>query len=526
MNSRSTTVDLRPDHLATVNAILIAEVPDYEVWAFGSRANWTARDSSDLDLAIASKEPVPVKRLRRLQRAFEESYLPLKVDVVDLSRASAEFRGLIERQHVVLRKPTDSAAEHSTDREWRSLPLEDALETLIDYRGKTPKKVTQGIPLITARIIKGGRIETPEEFISPDDYEGWMRRGIPRAGDVLLTTEAPLGEVAQLDERKVALAQRVVALRGKKGLLENDFLKYLLQSSQVQDQLKSRASGTTVQGIKQSELRKISLSVPPLDQQRAIAHTLGLLDRKIELNRRMNETLEAMAQALFKKLFVDGIPNALPEGWEIKSLGDLTDLITKGTTPTEENVAGAKISDTQTNYLRVNAIALDGSILDDKLMRIPESVHDGILRRSILRVGDVVYTIAGTIGRVALIEESVLPANCNQAIAIIRPRPGIPSGFLLLSMKQPVFQEELHSNIVHAVQANLSLGMLSRAKIISPPLQILSSLFRPVDDILRIIWANRSEVRTLATLRGALLPKLLSGELRIKDAQRIIGEQA
>src|ERR1700730_10928277 len=113
MNLRNTIVDLRPDHLATVNAILLAEIPDYEVWAFGSRANWTAKDSSDLDLAIASKEPVPVKRLRRLRRAFEESYLPLKVDVVDLAKASSEFRGLIEKQHVVLRRrETDGAANH------------------------------------------------------------------------------------------------------------------------------------------------------------------------------------------------------------------------------------------------------------------------------------------------------------------------------------------------------------------------------------------------------------------------------
>jgi type I restriction enzyme, S subunit len=523
MNLRSTTVDLRPDHLATVNAILLAEVPDYEVWAFGSRANWTAKDSSDLDLAIASNEPVPAKRLRRLQRAFEESYLPLKVDVVDLSRASPEFRGLIEDQRVVLRKPeTDGAANHPTDREWRSLPLEEALETLIDYRGKTPKKVTEGIPLITARIIKSGRIETPEEFISPDDYEGWMRRGIPRAGDVLLTTEAPLGEVAQLDDRKVALAQRVVALRGKKGLLDNDFLKYLLQSSQVQDQLKSRASGTTVQGIKQSELRKISLSIPPLEQQRAIAHTLGLLDKKIELNRRMNETLEAIGSTLFKKVFVDATHGALPEGWEITSLGDLTELITKGTTPTQENIASATIFDRQINYLRVNAIAEDGSILDDKLMRIPESVHNGVLQRSILKAGDLVYTIAGTIGRIAVIEETLLPANCNQAVAIIRPRSGIPSGFLLLSMQQPTFQDELHSNIVHAVQANLSLGMISKAKIISPRREAVSRLFQPIDKILKNITANRSESRTLAAMRDALLPKLLSGELGVKHIEAVV----
>ena len=80
---------------------------------------------------------------------------------------------------------------------WPLFPLEDCLDALIDYRGKTPEKTTSGIPLITAKVIKGGRIEKPNEFIAVDNYDAWMRRGIPECGDVVLTVEAPLGEVAQ-----------------------------------------------------------------------------------------------------------------------------------------------------------------------------------------------------------------------------------------------------------------------------------------------------------------------------------------
>ena len=93
--------------------------------------------------------------------------------------------------------------------EWSTFFLEDCLDALIDYRGKTPIKTEYGIPLITAKVIKGGRIETPTEFIATDDYDSWMRRGIPECGDVVLTVEAPLGEVAQLGSEKIALAQRV-----------------------------------------------------------------------------------------------------------------------------------------------------------------------------------------------------------------------------------------------------------------------------------------------------------------------------
>ena len=136
---------------------------------------------------------------------------------------------------------------------WESHNLEDVLDALIDYRGKTPQKTSQGIPLITAKIIKDGFVQSPDEFIGEEDYDGWMVRGLPQVGDIVLTTEAPLGEVAQLKDARVALAQRIVTLRGKSGVLDNGFLKYFLISELGQSRLKERETGTTVTGIKQSE---------------------------------------------------------------------------------------------------------------------------------------------------------------------------------------------------------------------------------------------------------------------------------
>jgi type I restriction enzyme S subunit len=166
-------------------------------------------------------------------------------------------------------------------------------------------KTNFGIPLITAKIVKSGRTEKPEEFISEEDYIEWMQRGYPEKGDIVFTTEAPLGEVAQLKSEKVALAQRIITLRGKRDRLNNNYLLYALQSDYVRDQILSRATGTTVIGIKQTELRKVILPLPPLPEQRAIAEILSSLDDRIELNNRMNRTLESMAQAIFKQWFVD-----------------------------------------------------------------------------------------------------------------------------------------------------------------------------------------------------------------------------
>ena len=207
--------------------------------------------------------------------------------------------------------------------EWKQDRLIDILDTLIDYRGKTPNKVERGIPLITAKIVKNGRIETPTEFLPTEDYNGWMVRGFPQVGDVVLTTEAPLGEVAQLTDEKIALAQRIVCLRGKEGVLDNTYLKYFFLSNIGQNRLKARETGTTVTGIKQSELKEILIDYPKIDTQKAIASVLSSLDDKIELNRRINDNLEQQAQALFKSWFVDN-PNP---NWSETTLSEIANFI-------------------------------------------------------------------------------------------------------------------------------------------------------------------------------------------------------
>src|SRR5688572_8676179 len=121
---------------------------------------------------------------------------------------------------------------------WKFLPLESCMSAVIDYRGKTPRKSSHGVPLVTAKVVKGGRITGGvREYIAFEDYDAWMRRGLPQPGDVVITTEAPLGEVAQLDGSRVALAQRLITMRGTPGVLDNTFLKFALQSHYVQAQL-------------------------------------------------------------------------------------------------------------------------------------------------------------------------------------------------------------------------------------------------------------------------------------------------
>lgn len=133
--------------------------------------------------------------------------------------------------------------------------IEGVIETLIDYRGKTPAKTSSGVKLITAKVIKDGFIQDGNhEYIAEDDYDSWMRRGLPKQWDILITTEAPLGEVAQLHSpERVALAQRVILLRGNPAVIDQGYFYQALKSPFVQAGLKARGTGTTVLGIKQSE---------------------------------------------------------------------------------------------------------------------------------------------------------------------------------------------------------------------------------------------------------------------------------
>lgn len=448
--------------------------------------------------------------------------------------------------------------------DWNEQFLEDCMDAIIDYRGKTPKKTDCGIPLITAKIIKKGRILPVSEYIAEEDYNDWMRRGIPLTGDVVLTTEAPLGEVAQLDGRKIALAQRVITLRGKENFLDNTFLKYLLMSHDVQHQLDGRGTGTTVKGIKQSELRKLMLTFPKLGEQKAIAHVLGALDDRIELNRRMNETLEAMAQALFKSWFVDFDPvidNGLasgkeipvefsdraaaraalvdqrqplpaeirtlfpreftdstelgwiPKGWEVASYSKYAALNQASWTMknTPENVQYVDLSNTK-----------DGKIN----LVVPYAFADAPSRaRRILKKHD---TIIGT----------VRPGNRSFAYVHKEGLTG-STGFAVMTPKEKRFrsfvylgltQDKVIENFAHladgAAYPAIRPEVVANFESVFPTADLIESFDSCVYPWIEQMGKHEEQAGTLAQLRDTLLPKLLSGEVRIPDAEKMVGELA
>lgn len=185
---------------------------------------------------------------------------------------------------------------------WNVITMESVLNKVIDYRGKSPPKSDCGIPLITAKNIRQGYIdENPKEYIFADQYESWMVRGIPTTGDIFITTEAPLGNVAKVPGFKFAIGQRVLALNPAP-CISSDYLLYLMQSRYFQDQLELQSTGSTVAGIKQSTFRKILIPLPPVQEQQSITKPLDSIVRRIDSTFLKLHQAERMKKALMQDL--------------------------------------------------------------------------------------------------------------------------------------------------------------------------------------------------------------------------------
>lgn len=187
--------------------------------------------------------------------------------------------------------------------EWEVKPIETKLECIIDYRGRTPVKTDSGIPLITAKNVRDGYLcEEPREFIALDAYGSWMTRGFPEPGDVMITTEAPMGNVARVPDYKMALAQRLITLPTKKGELASDYLFWMLHWTRTLERLELLTSGSTVVGIKQSIFRKVEFCFPPIEEQLRIATLLNAEKDTGESNLKHLAKLRSLKTALMQDL--------------------------------------------------------------------------------------------------------------------------------------------------------------------------------------------------------------------------------
>jgi type I restriction enzyme S subunit len=255
--------------------------PDYLYYVLGSDLVFNQFDQlaagstvRNLNIGLAKTVKIPIPPLAEQQRIvgiLDEAFAGIARAKANAEQNLQNARALFESHlQAVFSQRGEGWVETTVGAEIR----------FIDYRGKTPVKTEIGIRLITAKNVKMGYLqESPMEYIAADNYESWMTRGIPKKGDVLFTTEAPLANVAQLDtDEKVAFAQRIIIMQPNAEKLDCTFLKYLLLSQPVQERIRSKGTGATVQGIKASLLKTIEISFPiSLQEQRRIVAQLDAL---------------------------------------------------------------------------------------------------------------------------------------------------------------------------------------------------------------------------------------------------------
>lgn len=274
--------------------------------------------------------------------------------------------------------------------------------------------------------------------------------------------------------------------------------------------------GTTIPSLRTETLNRLEFDIPSLEEQRKILSCINPIDDKIEINNAINNNLEQQAKALFKSWFVDFDPfgGVQPHEMQFVPLQYLCEVVTKGATPT---TLGKPFTTSGINFIKAESILDNHSIDSGKFAYIDEETNY-MLKRSIIKSNDIVFTIAGTLGRFALVDESILPVNTNQAVAIIRPDNAKISPTYLYSFFIGNWHNEYYSKRVQqAVQANLSLTTIK-----SLPIALFDKkTMEQYDELVRPLFAmmknNEEENRKLSALRDSLLPKLMSGELDVSN---------
>ena len=303
-----------------------------------------------------------------------------------------------------------------------------------------------------------------------------------------------------------------------KANIEQDYLYYYVSSpyfTRLMDGIRTGTSNSQ-QRIDWKQFLREPINVPSLPIQRKVVSLLRNIDKKIKLNNAINNNLEQQAKAIFKSWFVDFEPfgGVQPSEMQFIPLRELCKVVTKGTTPT---TLGKSFTSSGINFIKAESILDNHSIDSNKFAFIDEETN-ALLKRSIIKANDIVFTIAGTLGRFAMVDNSVLPANTNQAVAIIRPDETKVTPAYLYSFFIGNWHNEYYSKrIQQAVQANLSLTTIKSLPIAVLNNTTMSNYEKLVSPLFALMKNNEEENRRLSKLRDALLPRLMSGELDVSD---------
>ncbi len=531
---------LSPRHREEIEALLREHVPEAEVWTYGSRVNGQSHDGSDLELVLRGPKLAEIdnSRLTDFIEALEDSTIPFLVEVRAWARLSKSFRREIEREYVVLvEREQARGPEHKSLVSVRtSSPTSRRSDMAGEWTERLLGELTDNFDATRVPVKQVDRRAGPYPYYGAsgvvDHVDDYLFDGeyllIAEDGENLRTRNTP---IAFLVNGKFWVNNHAHIVRGNHKA-NTRYLMYALSELDISGYL----TGSTMPKLTQGNMNRISLLTPPLPEQCAIAHILGTLDDKIELNRRVNETLEEMARALFKSWFVDfdpvrakmegrdpGLPRrladlfpdqmvaselgAIPKGWEVADIQSLCVSITSGGTPTRGNQAfweGGTIPWYKTGELH------DGPLIDSK-----EYITETAICNSSAKLwpaGTILFALyaSPTVGRLGVLTK---PGTANQAAAglIVKPEYGVP--FLKHTLIEA--RGALKTIAVGAAQQNINQQVLKTHRIMVPSTAAAGCYSRLMATCEDQQAVRAKEIRNLTALRDTLLPKLVSGKLRV-----------
>jgi len=556
-------IDIRPADLETVRRILREQVPDLEVHAFGSRVGWNARETSDLDLALMTDEPLSIDRTAGLRSAFTESDLPFRVDIVDWATTSQSFRKKIHAHHAVIAAPSRPSTGADDDRspaechvetagrwgrrEVRDLIRDGVLVVGDGYRAKNSELSGSGLPFARAgNVMDGFRFSGADRL--PESGLHKVGEKTSRPGDVVFTSKGTVGRFAFVhgDTERFVYSPQLCFWRSlDREVIDPRFLYYWMRGREFFGQYMGVAGQTDMaEYVSLTDQRRMFITLPPVAEQRAIARVLGTLDDKIELNRRMNATLETMARALFRSWFVDfdpvrakmeghdtGLPQKvadlfpdrlvdselgqIPQGWPLVPLPELIEV-------------------NPSRSLRRGEIA---PYLDMANMPTRSHAPDSIVQRpfnSGMRFANGDALVAritpclenGKTAYVDFLRDGEIGWGSTEYI-VMKSREPLPGEFAYLLARSARFREFAIQNMSGSSgRQRVPAAALAGFLMPSPPAVVGTEFGRAIRFFLGRARTAADECRVLAGCRDALLPKLVSAEVRIRGAKKVVGALA
>lgn len=396
--------------------------------------------------------------------------------------------------------------------EFKDILLKDCLELIIDYRGKTPKKLggdwaKKGkYRAISAKNIKNNKLVNIDSIktVDEDIYIKWMKEEIKKE-DILLTSEAPLGETVLWDsDEKIVLSQRVFGLRAKKDVLYPRYLWAFMQSRFFKHEITSRESGTTVTGIRRSELEKVKIKLPEYHIQKFIGDLFYYITSKIKANEEIQESIEKISQLLFRHWFINfEFPNE--HGQAYKSSGGKMVESELGRIPADFNIGIIK------DFCELKY----GKALTKK-NRIPGPYPvygsggvTGTHKEYLIKGPGLIIGRKGSIGTLYLESNNFYPIDTVYYVE----SEVYSINFLYQFFKQYDFRNANNDSAV----PGLNRDFVYNTKSIIPDIKVVKEFEKIIDPMYEKMSNLLAENQKLSQLRDTLLPRLLSGELEIPD---------